>query len=433
MLIGIDASRAFVKDRTGTENYSHELIKAMLKLPESKKHRFRLYVRKPEGSELALRDRLSINSRLEVRNLKTLEVVEINWPRLWTQGGLAVECLKNPPDVLFVPAHTLPVIRRTNLKTVVTIHGLEYEYLPEFYDWRKKWYLNKSTEYAVRKADKLIAVSNWTKSQLVDRLGADESKIKVIYEGVGERFRGKGLSGKVDPSFANAQVNTPQMRGFRKGINLKYARQIRYKYGLGKNYILFLGTIQPRKNLVRLVEAFSRITTEGSELALRDRLSINSRLEVRNQTRTDLIIAGKKGWMTEEIYEAPKKYGVQDRVKFIGRVAEADIVAVYKMASLFVWPSLMEGFGLPILEAFASGVPVIASKRGALPEVVGEAGLLIDPENVEELAKAIDLVFKSKELRQGLVEKGYKQVKKFSWDKAAKETLDLLIKVKMLK
>ena len=130
--------------------------------------------------------------------------------------------------------------------------------------------------------------------------------------------------------------------------------------------------------------------------------------------------------MAEEIYEAPKKYGVEDKVKFIGRVAETDLPAVYQMADLFVWPSLMEGFGLPVLEAMQMGVPVVTSDRGALPEVTGEAGLQIDPENVRELAEAIELVLNSQELRDGLVEKGYKQVKKFSWHKAAKETLAVL-------
>ena len=443
MLIGIDISRAFIKDRTGTENYSYELIKAMLKLPEAGKHKFRLYVRKSEGSELALWDRSDVSSELEVRNPKTSKVVEIGWSKLWTQGGLALECLRKPPDVLFVPAHTLPVIRRSKMKTVVTIHGLEYEYLPEYYDWRKRWYLNKSTEYAVKKADKLIAVSNWTKSQLVDRLGADKKKIEVIYEGVGDRFK-ETIPLKVEPSLANARVNIPQMPGFRKRFN--FTRQVRYKYGLPKEYILFVGTIQPRKNLVRLVEAFSRVVKLSTKV---EPSLANARVNIPQMpgfrkgfnldlARTDpmrktvmdfqLVIAGKKGWMTDEIYEAPKKYGVENKVKFIGRVADEDLAEVYKGASLFVWPSLMEGFGLPVLEAMQMGIPVITSNRGALPEVVGNAGLLIDPENVSQLSKAIDLVLKNKELREGLREKGYKQVKKFSWQKAAKQTLSVLLK-----
>jgi len=354
MLIGIDASRAFVKDKTGTENYSLELIKALLKLGEGQKYQFRLYVK--GGARV---DK-------EIKDEGNVEVVEINWPRLWTQGGLALECLKRPPDVLFIPAHTLPVIRKSDLKTVVTIHGLEYEYLPEYYKFPQSLYLNKSTEYAVRQADRLIAVSKWTKSQLVERLGADKKKIKVIYEGIGERF----------------------LKAKEYGVNKKMMRQVKYKYGLKDKYILFVGTIQPRKNLERLIEAFSLLTTRT------------------NFAKTDfgeLVIAGKWGW-------------------------EADLAGVYAGAELFVWPSLMEGFGLPVLEAMMMGVPVVTSNRGALPEVVGKAGLQIDPEKVEELAKAMELVMENKELREGLVEKGYGNVKRFSWEKAAKETWQVLTK-----
>jgi len=379
MLIGIDASRAFVKDKTGTENYSLELIKALLKLGEGQKYQFRLYVK--GGARV---DK-------EIKDEGNVEVVEINWPRLWTQGGLALECLKRPPDVLFIPAHTLPVIRKSDLKTVVTIHGLEYEYLPEYYKFPQSLYLNKSTEYAVRQADRLIAVSKWTKSQLVERLGADKKKIKVIYEGIGERF----------------------LKAKEYGVNKKMMRQVKYKYGLKDKYILFVGTIQPRKNLERLIEAFSLLTTRTTS------------------TKTDfgeLVIAGKWGWMYEEIKKAPEKYGIENRVKFIGRVAEADLAGVYAGAELFVWPSLMEGFGLPVLEAMMMGVPVVTSNRGALPEVVGKAGLQIDPEKVEELAKAMELVMENKELREGLVEKGYGNVKRFSWEKAAKETWQVLTK-----
>ena len=362
MLIGIDASRAYTAENTGTENYSQEIIGAMLRLPEAKKHQFRLYVRNPVGS-------------LQGWTLKV-----INWPRLWTQGGLAWELWRRPVDVLWVPAHTLPILRRKKIITAVTIHGLEYEYLPEYYRFPQKLYLNKSTEYAVKRADKIIAVSHWTKKQLVKRLGADEQKIKVIYEGISKKF---------------IHLN-----------NSEYLRQIRHKYGIKKDYILFIGTIQPRKNLVRLIEAFA---------GLKDTMK-----------KPELVIGGKKGWLDEAIYQAPKKFGVEKQVKFIGRVAEADLAGIYKGARIFVWPSLMEGFGLPVLEAMNFGVPVITSNRGALPEVVGEAGLLVDPEKVEEIAGAMELVLNNQELQSGLIEKGYHQVKKFSWKKAARQTLEFL-------
>lgn len=351
MIIGIDASRAGLADKTGTENYSSELIQELLALPEASRHKWRLYNRQ-----------------------------NIPWRRFWTQGGLALELLKHPPDVLFIPAHTLPIIRRSKIKTVVTIHGLEYEYLPEFYKFPQKLYLNKSTEYAVKHADRLIAVSRWTKTQLVNRLGADPEKITVIHEGVGQRI----LASKI------------------YHLTSDYARQIRHKYNLPKNYILFVGTIQPRKNLVRLIEAFSKIYDLKSNISL--------------------VIAGKLGWMYEEILAAAKS----KPVKFIGRVAEADLAAVYKMAQLFVWPSLMEGFGLPVLEAMTLGVPVICSNRGALPEVAGKAALMVDPEDTAGIAGAIQLVLTNSELREGLIEAGFRQAARFSWERAAKLTLKVL-------
>ena len=181
LIIGIDASRAEQNDRTGTENYSRELIEAILALPESKKHKFRLYNRE-----------------------------NIPWPRFWTQGGLALEILKHPPDVLFIPAHTLPVLRPGRVRTVVTIHGLEYEYLPQYYQFPQKLYLNKSTEYAVRHADRLIAVSNWTKTQLVERLQADPNKITVIHEGINPKFTNSQFSIQITRDRSAINITCPK-------------------------------------------------------------------------------------------------------------------------------------------------------------------------------------------------------------------------------
>lgn len=391
LIIGIDASRAYQDNRAGTENYSRELIEAMLALPEAHKHKWRLY----------LASRTLLEGKL--RGESFTEIVEIPWRRLWTQGGLALEILKQPPDVLFIPAHTLPVLRPGRVRTVVTIHGLEYEYLPQYYQFPQKLYLNKSTEYAVRHADRLIAVSNWTKTQLVERLQADPNKIAVIHEGISGRIvKAKDRQFKPD-----------------------YLRWIRHKYNLPKAYVLFVGTVQPRKNLVRLIEAFSQLI-----LPRRSRQASPPRWHEVTPGRWNgqLVIAGKLGWMYDDILAAPKKFKVSQRVKFIGRVADPDLAAVYKMAKAFVWPSLMEGFGLPVLEAMSLGVPVICSNRGALPEVAGKAVLLVDPEDTAGITKAIQLVLTNQELREDLVEAGFRRAARFSWDKAAKKTLEVLTK-----
>lgn len=368
MLIGIDASRAFVEKRTGTENYSYYLIRELAKL--DKKNQYKLYLKTSQN----------IDFDLPANFWKKT----IPWPRLWTQAGLAFECLLAPPDLLFIPAHTLPVIRRSSLPTIVTIHGLEYRYLPGYYRFPQKLYLTRSTEYAVSAATHIIAVSKWTKRELVRRLGVDSSKVSVIYEGV-------------DAKYAK--------------LSAKNAKRVKRKYKIKGDYILFVGTIQPRKNLVRLIEAFARLS----------------------DSKISLILAGSLGWMYDKILAAPGRFGVGDRVRFLGFVPDKDLPSLYSDALVFCLPSLVEGFGLPVLEAMASGTPVLAARAGALPELVGEAGLLVNPKKTDEIAEALQLLVENPELREGLREKGYRQVKKFSWQKTAKETVKVFEYSKLLK
>ncbi len=173
MIIGIDASRAFLSHKTGTENYSYHLINHLLRLPEARKHQFILFTRP--------------NPLLpsELSGYKHVSIKVINWKYLWTQIGLAWETWKNPVlDVLWIPAHTLPLLRNPNVKTVVTVHGLEYQWLREYKNYLQRWYLPLSTFYAVKSADRLIAVSHFTASQLIKELHTDLKKITVIQEGV---------------------------------------------------------------------------------------------------------------------------------------------------------------------------------------------------------------------------------------------------------
>ncbi len=258
----------------------------------------------------------------------------------------------------------------------MTIHGLEYQYLPEYYRFPQKFYLTRSTEYAAANATKIIAVSQWTKKQLVRHLGADSGKIEVIYEGIDqEEYQASSIKHQVS--------------------------KVLDKYKIKKPYILFVGTIQPRKNLVPLIEAFAAL--KRSDLSL--------------------VLAGKLGWMYDKILLAPKRFGVAGEVKFLDFVPDKDLPALYAGALVFCLPSLVEGFGLPVLEAMAAGTPVLAARAGALPELVGGAGLLINPKKTKEIANALELLVKNSALREGLREKGFRQVKKFSWTKAAKQTI----------
>ncbi|MEX0621389.1 MAG: glycosyltransferase family 1 protein [Candidatus Woykebacteria bacterium] len=365
MVIGIDASRSAREDKTGTENYSDNLVNALVGV--DKKNRYVLYFNKiPPFLEIT-------QPNVSVRILKA--------PRFWTQGRLAWECLISPPDILFVPAHTIPVIRRPGLKTVATIHDLGAEFLADYHKYPQKIYLNWSTKYVASAANHLIAVSKFTKKDLTTTLKVPSSRVSVVYEAV-------------------------NMRHFYPRDKDLIART-RAKYGLAGKYFIYVGTIQPRKNLVRLIDAFAK-----AKLA-----------------DTDLVLVGTKGWLHEDIYKAPGKFSVSNHTRFLGYVPDEDLPALYSGALGLTFPSLYEGFGLPILEAFACGCPVLTSGVGATAEIAEAAALLVDPLDTNDIAKGIKKLALDKVLRQGLREKGRERVVDFSWEKTAKETIKVFEKV----
>ena len=362
MRIGIDASRAFMKEPTGTERYSFEIITRLVALPEAKRHEWVLYTRISPSSI----------PPLNLRGGEGVILRQIRLPFLWTQAGLAARTWVDKLDVLWVPAHTLPILRNPKVKTVVTIHGIEYEWLPAYENRLQRWYLPLSTKYAVRSAKKIIAVSEFTKRQLVERLGADQGKIEVVYEGVG------------------AQILNPKHEILNKSQILK-------KFNLKpKKYILFVGTIQPRKNLERLVQAFSG-------------------LEFRD---LNLVLCGKWGWGFEKLQGIKNK-----NIIFTGYVNDEERQVLLENALVYVQPSITEGFGLPVLEAMAAGVPVASSSGGALAEVVNEAGELFNPLDTDDMRNKIERAMGNTKL---LIVKGKKRVGEFSWDKAAIETYNIL-------
>ena len=373
MIVGFDASRAQIPKRAGPENYTSNLLDSLLKV--DKRNFYRLYYN-PRAS--------NFEPPFDPR-ASNFELQPISWPKLWTQAGLALECFLNPPDILFVPAHTIPLIRRPCLKTVVTIHDVGFQKFLEQYQsrwWRL--YGGRISNFAARAATHVIAVSESTKRDLVEKLGVASEKIAVVYEGVDH--------GKFQISNDKFQI-----------------KKIKRKYHINGDYLLFVGTIQPRKNLVRLVEAFSNLPHRQ---AGRDSQTLN------------LVIVGKEGWLADGIYAAPRKFGVGERVKFLGYVPEDEIVSLMNEAKALVFPSLYEGFGLPVLEAMACGCPVVTSNISSLPEVAGEAGILVDPYSVEDIAQGIKKVLElSEEARRNLIEEGLKRVKKFSWERAARETV----------
>jgi len=381
MVIGIDASRAFGSGKTGTENYSYYLIKEILRLPESSEHIFVLFIRPNTvvPSEIVGYDNVIVKT--------------IGLKYLWTQVGLAWTTWQNQEyqgrshnlEVLWIPAHTIPVWRNPKVKTVVTIHGLEYQWLKEYKNWLQRWYLPLSTYYSAKSATQLIAVSQFTKNQLKKEVHNIPKDIKVVHEGV-----------------ASYEYHPKDFMSL----------AVLDKFGLeSKKYFLFVGTIQPRKNLVALIQAFSEFVQMSPGLGYK------------------LVIAGSVGWLADEILRAPGESGIPELVVFTGRVEDEALRVLYHQAKIYIQPSLTEGFGLPVLEAMSAMIPVVSSDGGALSEVVGEAGMVIplNDKFVKNLADSMNSIVKDPKVGQKLVQKGKKRVTQFGWEIAAKKTLNILV------
>jgi glycosyltransferase involved in cell wall biosynthesis len=376
MLIGIDASRALVARRTGTEAYSLHLIRALLELGAG--HRFRLYCDRTPPAGLLAAPATAAYARAETR--------VIPFPRLWTHVRLSAEMLVRPPDLLFVPSHVLPVLHPR--RSVVTVHDLGHRVYPEAHTPAQRRYLEWSTRYHVSSAAHLLADSEATRQDLVQIYGADAARITVVHLGVDP-----GLAPVVDPA-ARARLQS--------------------RYGLRGAYLLYVGTLQPRKNLARLIEAFAQLCRIQGERG------------VAGLEGLQLVLAGKRGWLYQEILDRGRQLGVEERIVFPGFVPGSDLAALYSGASLFVMPSLYEGFCMPVLEAMACGTPVACSATSSLPEVVGDAALLFDPHDVAGMASTMLRALQDEGLREALVARGLGRVAIFTWPRAAQRVLDVL-------
>ena len=360
MLIGIDASRAVTAYPTGTEIYSLRLTEALLALESA--FRFRLYFRAPPPKGL--------------EDLK-VEMRVIPFPRMWTHVRLSWEMAFHPPDVLFVPAHVLPVFHpRVSL---VTVHDLGYLEYPRAHPWRQRLYLDLSTRWNARAAAHILADSEATKSDLVTRYSTPPGRITVAYPG-----RDESLTRERD---------------------LDKIEAVKVRYGITGDYFLYLGTLQPRKNLARIITAFA---TLGLGTQKRD---------------ITLVLAGKRGWLYDDLFTLVRRSGLEERVMFPGYIAEGDKAALLSGAVAFVFPSLYEGFGLPVLEAQACGCPVITSTATSLPEVAGDAALLVDPYDTAAIANGMERVAGDPGLREALIERGLINTRRFSWRRCAQAVL----------
>ncbi|UCC62625.1 MAG: glycosyltransferase family 4 protein [Anaerolineae bacterium] len=371
-LVGVDASRTTVARRTGTENYALNLIRALL--ARRSEYRYRLYFRNRPATGL-----FPASDAVEQR--------VIPFPRLWTHVRLSWEMIRQPPDLLFVPAHVLPPIRPC--RSLVTVHDLGYRRFPQAHRPLDRLYLDLSTRWNARAATCVLADSEATKADLIREYATPADKIAVVYPG-----RDESLRRVQDPALIAA---------------------VKEKYGVTGDYVLYVGTLHPRKNLIRLIEAFS---TLSSQLAIG-----NSQFATLN---LQLVIAGRKGWLYDEIFTGVRDLSLDGRVVFTGYVADADLPALLSGARLFAFPSLYEGFGFPVLEAMSCGVPVVCSNCSSLSEVAGDAALLVNPLDTAAMATAMTRLLADESLRADLVARGYEQARRFSWERAARQVLGII-------
>ncbi len=358
MIIGIDGNEANVKNRVGSNIYSFELIQALYKL----KPKVTVYLR-----DKRLVDLPKPTSWWQYRM--------VGPRKFWTQFGLPLALyLHRPrPDVFFTPGHYSP--RWAPCPTVMSIMDLSYIHFPQMFKKRDLWQLKNWTAHSVKKAKKIFTISKHAKNAIISYYHLKPQKIVVTYPGL-------------------------KMYQAQKRANLK-------KYGVKGDYILYVGTLQPRKNLLRLIKAHSILISQYPNL--------------------QLVIVGKKGWLYQEIFAKVKELGLTKSVIFTGFIPDEDLPTFYQNALCFVLVSLYEGFGLPVLESMHYGCPVVTSNVSSLPEVVGQAGILVNPKSVVDIAEGMKKAINN---RKELIKKGHQQVKKFSWEKCAKETLEVLEGVK---
>lgn len=399
MTIGIDASRANKDFKTGTEWYSYYLIVNLVQI--DRKNKYILYSDKPLGRAFLNDLNLEFNKNVRIKILK--------WPfrYLWTLGRLTLEMIFCRPDVLFVPAHSLPLFFPK--KTVNTIHDIAFvknnflydqevltdnsnffdkvfSFLVKFltfgkYHLKSTEYLNWATKFALKRAKKIITVSNFTKEEILENYSkTKEDKIKVVHNG-----------------FNNILYKIIEDEDKK--------RDVRSKYGIETPFLLYVGRIERKKNIYNLIEGFAIFKENNKD------------------SQEKLILIGSAGFGYDEMRYMIEELGVDQDVMILGWVEEADLPYIFGSAEAFIFPSLYEGFGIPVLQAMACGTPVVLSDIKVLHEVAQDSALFFDRLNPYDLAQKIKDIIENKALREDLIKKGSHRSSNFSWRKCAEDTL----------
>ena len=410
MRIAIDAT-LLRKENTGTGFYIINLINGLLKIDGKTENKTSDIINNNKGDDkdshneyyVILNERDSENF-FDFSKTKNFFIVDKKFNSriervLWQFFLLPFELKNYKIDVLHSPNYITPLIKH-GLKIIVTIHDLTFLIFPEKFTITKRLFFRFFVPRFIKKADKIIAVSNNTKKDILNFFKVNEDKIEVTYESIPEYYykREENIEDKRSDNISETRDRDED-------------RNILKKYGIEKKFILFVGMIEPRKNVLNILKAYKKIEKDLD---------------------ADLVIVGKKGWYFKEIeeyFERAKEEGLKNKIIFTGYVSEPKLKYFYKNAFIFVYPSIYEGFGLPPLQAMASGIPVITSNSSSIPEVVGDAAIKINPENVDELADAIMQLYSDFNKREGLVKNGLLQASKFSIENFAENTLKVYLSV----
>lgn len=363
---------------SGVSEYAFNLIKRILKSDNDNEYRlfYNCFGQCPNIPEFSGGNAKIIKYNYPNKILNYLLFKFFNYPEIDKELEI---------DIFFMP-HINFIGMSRGCKSLITIHDLSFLRNPEFFSWRKNfWHRMINVKKLLKRFNIVVAASENTKRDIIELCGIDENKIKVIYAGVGEEYK--------------KMNHADEAR----------LREVKNKYKLPDKFILYLGTVEPRKNVDGIIRAYNKFRIENSELQ-----------------NVKLAIAGGRGWKSFNIYKEWKMSEFKNDIQFLGYVAGEDKVCLYNLASVFVYPSFYEGFGFPPLEAMACGTPVIASYAASLPETAGGAALAVDPHNANDIAAAMAEILKNNDLKNKLIERGLRQAAKFSWDKTVEEYLKII-------
>jgi len=360
MKIGIETN-ILSMDKAGAAVYTRELIKH-LKLADNINSYYYL----------------DFGLKIRKGNLFLSKAENIIRDTLWMQFALGYELKNKKIDLLHCPAFKAPL--RCPVPLIVTFYDIHILKNPKDYNPWLRLYCKFMLRKIAASATRIITISEFSRNDIAETLSVPKEKIAVTYCGINDKF-----SVITDTDLKN---------------------EIWKKYKFKKRFILYVGALQPRKNIPLLLKAYSELKKNGT-------------------FDYELVIAGSTGWRNKNIFVLIEKLGLKNDVMFLGYVPEDDLPVIYNLAEFFVYPSFFEGFGMPVLEAMACGCPVISSNTSSLPEVIGEAGIMIDPNNIEDLKDAMIRMTQDHSLKNEMREKGIKRAKLFSWDKCARETLEV--------